>query len=190
MNECNNTNCDDKTLELSAIVESQEYMDGFMGMEKIIGSRYPLDRSAAKWYNTVIMAEPNPFKVIESCITQLDSEMKSHQKKCKKCPCPPWNEMVETWNFYHLSLIRTMKSTGMWLPPNYEGGIWQRNPHPKQTRTSGLSALRPRTRTLLENRSCVVGVTCVVYSAHIRLHVPQAWTPYLAEPRSIRCNGT
>lgn len=48
MNECNNTNCDDKTLELSAIVESQEYMDGFMGMEKIIGSRYPLDRSAAK----------------------------------------------------------------------------------------------------------------------------------------------
>lgn len=71
------------------------------------------------------MAGPNPYKVITSCIEQLDSEMNSHQKSCKKCKtlrCAVWLDMLETFNFYQLAAIRAAKGNAM-LPLNYEGGI-------------------------------------------------------------------
>lgn len=70
-----------------------------------------------------MVSDPNPFKVIESCITQLDSEMTSHQKKCKPCKnkgtCDSWIDMIETWNFYHIAMVRAQHNTFK-LPPNYE----------------------------------------------------------------------
>lgn len=70
-----------------------------------------------------MVSGPNPFKVIDSCIMQLDSEMTSHQSKCKSCKnkgtCDTWVGMVETWNFYHIAMVRAQHNTFK-LPPNYE----------------------------------------------------------------------
>lgn len=60
--------------------------------------------------------------LILSNIEQLDIEMTEHQESCEKCPeegpCEAWVDMVETWNFYHVAMVRALKNK--YLELNYE----------------------------------------------------------------------
>lgn len=47
MKQCTNDNCINEYLELAAIIDSVEHMDGFMGIDKVAGNRYPLDKRAS-----------------------------------------------------------------------------------------------------------------------------------------------
>lgn len=44
---CNNKGCLNENLELAAIIDSIDHLDGFMGIEKTASNRYPLDRRAS-----------------------------------------------------------------------------------------------------------------------------------------------